>query len=225
MRIKYLGHSAFLIESNEFKALIDPFISGNPLSRNRVEDFKDISHIFVSHGHNDHLGDTAAIAKNNNSTVISNFEIGNYLSSLNIKTHPMYFGGGYKFDFGKVKLVPASHGSSITTDKGIEYGGNPCGFLIEVNDKKIYHAGDTGLIKDMELLKDEKVDLALLPIGGNYTMDIEEAVKAANLIEAKLVVPMHYNTFPLIAVEIGQFIEADINSDIKVMKIGEEIEI
>ncbi len=218
MKLKYLGHAAFYIESGSFKALIDPFLNGNPQATALPEDFKDISHIFVTHGHGDHLGDTIQIAKKNNSIVITNFEISVFLGTNDITTHPMHIGGRTNFDFGRVKMTPALHGSGIQTPDGMVYGGNPCGFVIEVEGKKIYHAGDTGLTMDMKLLEDENIDVAILPIGGNFTMDIDDAVRALGFIKPKKVIPIHYDTFPIIEASPREF--NDKVSDIEVIVLN-----
>lgn len=193
MKITYYGHSVFLIEDKNFKAIIDPFITGNPLANCSIDEINGLTHIFVTHSHSDHLGDCVELAKKNNALVITNFEISNYLKEKDVKTHGMHIGGRYKFYFGTVKLTVALH------------GGNPCGFIIEVYGKKIYHAGDTGLTYDMKLLEDENIEVALLPIGGNYTMDIDDAIKAVKFIKPKLVIPMHYNTFELIKSDPNKF--------------------
>lgn len=193
MKITYYGHSVFLIEDKDFKAIIDPFITGNPLTNCSIDEINELTHIFVTHDHSDHIGDCVELAKKNNALVITSFEISNYLKEKGVKTHGMHIGGRHRFNFGTVKLTVALH------------GGNPCGFIIEVNGKKIYHAGDTGLTYDMKLLEDENIDLALLPIGGNYTMDIDDAVKAVDFIKPKLVIPMHYNTFDLIKADPYKF--------------------
>lgn len=225
MKIKYLGHSAFIIEGGGIKALIDPFISGNPNCNINFDEFKDITHIFVTHGHGDHLGDTVAIAKSNNAKVICNFEIGQYLSDEGLSVHTMHIGGRTRLEFGKVKMTPALHGSGIYNGQHFICGGNPCGYVIEVDGQKVYHAGDTGLTMDMKLLEDENIEIALIPIGGNYTMDIEDAVKAVDFINPKLVVPMHYNTFPVIKADPEEFRKEVMNSQVKIMAIGEELEI
>ncbi len=225
MKIKYLGHSAFVIEGEKIKALVDPFISGNPNSISDIEELNDITHIFVTHGHGDHLGDTISIAKSNKAKAICNFEIGQYLSDKGLSVHTMHIGGRTTFDFGIVKMTPALHGSGIYDGSHFICGGNPCGFLIELEGKKVYHAGDTGLTMDMKLLEDENIDVALLPIGGNYTMDIRDAAKAVGFIKPKLVVPMHFNTFPVIQADPEVFRDCVSDTGVKVMSVGETIEI
>jgi L-ascorbate metabolism protein UlaG (beta-lactamase superfamily) len=223
MIIKYLGHAAFYIESGEFKALIDPFLRGNPQTKSRPGDFEKLSHIFVTHGHSDHLGDTLEIAERTQAKVVSNYEIINYLMSKGlINVHPMHIGGRVKLGFGTVKMTPAIHGSSINEDGQIIYAGNPGGFVIEIGGKKIYHAGDTGLMMDMKLLEDERIDLAILPIGGNFTMDIEDAAKAVTMIKPKKVVPIHYNTFDVIKASPEAFEKLVKDAQVIIMKPDEE---
>lgn len=221
MKIKFLGHSCFYLEDGSFKALIDPFMSDNPLSPVNPSEFQSITHIFVTHGHGDHLGDTEILAKNNHATVITNYEISCYLEKKDIKCHPMHIGGRTKFDFGMVKMTPALHGSGIPTEKGLVYGGNPCGFLIEVGGKKVYHAGDTGLTMDMQLLKIENIDVGLIPIGGNFTMDIDDAVRAVSFIGPKKVIPIHYDTFPLIHADPKEFKRKVKDSEVIILKPNE----
>jgi len=221
MKLKFLGHSAYYVEEGNFKALIDPFIIGNPQAAMKVEDFKDLTHIFVTHGHGDHLGDAVPIAKATGATIVTNFEIADYLGQFGVKLHPMHIGGRVKLDFGTVKMTNALHGSGISTDSGMIYGGNPGGFIIEVKGKKIYHAGDTGLTLDMKLLEDENIDVALLPIGGNFTMDAVDAAKAVDFIKPKISIPMHYKTFPVIDADPKAFKEM-VEGKVIILNPGEE---
>lgn len=207
MKIIYLSHSAFIVEQGTFKAIIDPYITDNPLAKVTKSDLEGLTHIFVTHGHGDHLGDTVELAKKNNALVIANAEICSYLSTKNVRCHSMHIGGRFKFDFGTVKLTVAHHGSGINDNGQMIYGGNPCGFIIELDGKKLYHAGDTGLTTDMVLLERENIDVALLPIGGNYTMDIDDAVIATEFIKPKMVIPMHYDTFEVIKANPLEFKE------------------
>ncbi len=195
MKIKFLGHSCFYMEKTGFKALIDPFISGNPTSPVEVSYFKELDYIFVTHGHKNHLGDAIELAKNTGAMVISNMEICYYLDKHGVKTHSLGTGSRVEFEFGTVKMTSALHGSSIETELGLIDGGSAGGFLIYIDGKKLYHAGDTGLSMEMKLLELEHIDIALLPIGENFTMDIFDAANSIDLIKPKKVIPMHYNTF------------------------------
>lgn len=224
MKLTFLGHSALLIEEGNFKGLVDPFITGNSLSKISVDDLVNITHIFVTHGHGDHIGDTINIAKRNKALIITNHEISAYLSKFKLRTHAMHIGGRTKFDFGTVKMTNALHGSGISENGNMIYGGNPGGFIIEVNGKKIYHAGDTGLTYDMKLLEDEKIDVAFLPIGGNYTMDIEDALKAVDFIKPKTVVPMHYNTFGIIKAD-PEIFKSKASSNVIILNVNESMNV
>ncbi|SMP13331.1 L-ascorbate metabolism protein UlaG, beta-lactamase superfamily [Desulfurobacterium pacificum] len=227
-KLWYLGHSAFYVEGEGIKALIDPFLNGNPWNIAKPEDFSDLNYIFVTHAHGDHLGDTIEIAKRTGATVVSIFEVCQYCNLKGVENiHPMHIGGSYTFPFGRVKLVPAAHGSSVIEDGEVKTLGCPCGMLIEVEGKTIYHAGDTGLIADMELIgKYEKVSIALLPIGGNFTMDIRDAVIAAELVKPEVAVPMHFKTWPIIDADPEKFKELVESRGIKslVLNPGKELE-
>ncbi len=223
MLVRYLGHSAFYVEGEAVRFLIDPFLSGNPSSSATADSFAEIDYIFVSHGHGDHMGDAPEIAARTGATVICNYEISCYLSGLGVKCHPMHIGGSHVFPFGKVKMTPALHGSGIETAMGILPGGAPGGFLIEVDGKKIYHAGDTGLSVEMELLRDEMIEVAMLPIGGNFTMDASDGARAADMIRPNHVIPMHYDTFEMIAAD-PEFFAGLVGGvvDVVIMKPGDE---
>lgn len=222
MKIQYLGHSAFYVETSTLKALIDPFISEEVKNPDFLEE--EITHIFVTHGHGDHLGSTVDIAKKSGATVICNHEIGVYLKKQGINCHTMHIGGRVTLDFGTIKMTPALHGSGIETEEGMIYGGNPCGFIIESEGRKLYHAGDTGLTMDMQLLAVEKIDLALLPIGGNFTMDVTDAIRAVDFIKPKRVIPMHYNTFPVIVASPEIFRSKVSGADVEILDVGESYE-
>ncbi len=206
--------------------MIDPFINGNGLTDLKEENERpDV--IIVSHGHNDHVGDTVSIAKRNNSLVIANAEISDFLSWQGVRTHAMHIGGAYQFDFGKVKLTQAFHGSSYATpDKQLIYCGMPAGILVMAEGKTVYHAGDTGLFSDMKLIGERHpIDVAFLPIGDNFTMGPEDAAYAAKLLNAKTVIPMHYNTFPPIKQDPYAFIEMLEAGNGKVLNPGDSIEL
>lgn len=224
-KVRFLGHAAFYIEGEGLKALIDPFLSGNPLASEGADSFNDLNYIFLTHGHGDHMGDVIPIARRTGATVIATAEICHYLGKKGLTCHPMHIGGRFRFPFGRVKLTPAFHGSGIREGDQMLYGGMPAGFLIEVDGKKIYHAGDTGLTMEMQLLKEEGINVALLPIGGNYVMDEEDAARAVRMIVPEVVVPMHYDTFDFIEADPSLFAE-DVGkvAHVVVLKPGEELD-
>ena len=158
----------------------------------------DVNYVLITHGHGDHVGDSVAIAKRTGATVIANFELANMVAKDGCEIHPMHIGGKFNFDFGSVKLTIAHHGGGAGEDAS-RYTGPPVGFLITIGGKVIYHPGDTGLFYDMKLIGDmNDIDLAFLPIGDNFTMGIDDAAKAAEFLQAKIVVPFHYGTWPVI---------------------------
>jgi L-ascorbate metabolism protein UlaG (beta-lactamase superfamily) len=224
MKIKYHGHSFFQIENDKYSILIDPFITGNPATKTKVDKVK-CNYIILTHGHGDHTSDAITLAKKNDAMVISNFEIEGYMTRHNVKAHPMSIGGGFNFPFGRVKLTIAHHSSSFPDGT---YAGNPVGILLMMDGKTFYHAGDTGLFYDMKLIGEmHKIDYAFLPIGDNYTMGIDDAVKAAEFVNAKVTVPMHYSTFDLIKANPEDFkrkVES-IGKKCRIINIGESIEI
>ena len=198
-RVRWLGHAAVLLESNERKVLIDPFFSGNPKAAVRADDVSaDL--ILISHGHGDHVGDSVAIARRTGAAVATNYEISEWLkrSPQNLdatKVYGLQHGGSFMFaNFVQVKLTIAFHGSVLPDGSN---GGNPCGFLMTFADgAKIYDAADTALFGDMAMIGEEGLDLAILPIGDYYTMGPGDALRAVKLLHPRFVLPIHYNTFP-----------------------------
>jgi len=194
--ITWYGHAAMGLELSGNRILVDPFITDNPVATVKANDL-EADFILISHGHGDHVGDALAIAKRCKATVISNFEIASWFEAQGVKIHPQHIGGGFMHPFGYLKLTLALHGSALPDGS---YGGNPSGFLLTtLQEARIYFACDTGLFGDMRLIGDEGIDLAVLPIGDNFTMGPEDALRAVKLIEPEHVVPIHYNTWDLIA--------------------------
>lgn len=226
MEVSYHGHSVVKIETDKHSIVIDPFINGNGQTDLKVEDLK-VDVILLTHGHNDHVGDTIQLAKQNDALVVAPFELATYLGWKGLNVHPMHIGGSHSFDFGTVKFTQAFHGSSYEEeDQTIVYTGMPAGILFKNEGKTVYHAGDTALFSDMKLLGEfEEVDLAFLPIGDNFTMGPEDAAIAAKWIQAKTVVPMHYNTFPVIEQDPDEFVRLLSGKTGKVMEAGESIKL
>lgn len=226
MKVSFHGHSIVKIETNGKTILFDPFISGNYLTDLKVEEVKpDV--IILTHGHNDHLGDTIELAKKNDALVVGIAEIATYMGWQGIRAHGMNIGGSFEFDFGKVTLTPAFHSTGYATvDEQIIYLGLPAGILFSAEGKTVYHVGDTALYSDMKLIGDKHdIDLAFIPIGDNFTMSPEDAVIAAKWLKPKIVVPIHYNTFPVIQQDPYQFIERLEDGNGRVMEVGEVIEL
>jgi L-ascorbate metabolism protein UlaG (beta-lactamase superfamily) len=193
--LTWYGHASFGLGIDDFKLLLDPFISDNPEATVKADSLQ-ADYILISHGHGDHVGDAVAIAQRTGATVISNFEIACWFEGKGIQAHAQHIGGGFQHPFGYLKLTQAFHGSALPDGS---YGGNPAGFLLTTNEgQKIYFACDTGLFGDMRLIGEEGIDLAVLPIGDNFTMGPKDALRAVKLIQPRHVIPVHYNTFEVI---------------------------
>ncbi|HXX38114.1 MAG TPA: metal-dependent hydrolase [bacterium] len=223
--LTYYGHSTWALDTKGTMVLIDPFLTGNTRTQVAAASLSP-SFIIVTHAHGDHYGDTVDLAKRTGALVIANFEIANYAQKQGVaNAHAMHIGGGHEFPFGRVKLTPALHGSSFPDGA---YGGMPAGILLEVEGKRVYDAGDTALFSDMRLIGEGGLDVALLPIGDNFTMGPDDAAKAAKLLGARTVIPQHYNTWPLIAQDPQQFkrlVESSTDSRVAILEPGDRFEI
>jgi L-ascorbate metabolism protein UlaG (beta-lactamase superfamily) len=199
-RLTWHGHSCFTLETGDgTRIMIDPWLDENPAADIKAADAGKLDYILVSHGHFDHFSDCIPLAKRTGATVVSTFELVSFCQQEGVKNgHGMNIGGAYMFPFGRVKLTPAVHTGSIAGDKEGAFTTDCCGFLISLDGgPTIYHAGDTALITDMQLLQG-RVDVAILPIGDNFTMGPEDAARAVEMIQPETVIPMHYNTFEVI---------------------------
>ncbi len=206
MKVTYYGHACFGVQVGNKDLLFDPFITGNSLARDINIKRIPADFILISHGHADHMADAADIAKHTGATIVSNYEITVWFGKQGIeKTHPLNHGGGYKFDFGRVKFVNALHSSSLPDGA---YGGNPGGFVVETSEGNFYYSGDTALTMDMKLIGEgTKLKFAALCLGDNFTMGVEDALKAADFVRCNDVLGLHYNTFPVIQIDGQEAIE------------------
>ena len=226
MKLTYHGHSTFLLETAKARVLIDPYFNDNPAAVAKAADIA-CDFILLSHGHEDHSGDALEISKRCNAPIVANYEIAEYFGAKGAKTHGMNPGGGHNFPFGRVKLTIAHHTSSVNAGLNPIYLGVPCGLLITADGKTVYHAGDTAVFMDMQLIGRAGLDAALLPIGDNFTMGPEDALLALDFLKPKLAVPMHYNTWPPIAQDARKFSAdaAKAGHTVRVMKAGESLQL
>jgi L-ascorbate metabolism protein UlaG (beta-lactamase superfamily) len=222
LKITYLSHSSFILDDGNYKVIIDPFITGNPNCPVNAEDVQ-VDFVVLTHAHGDHLGDGIMLAKKNKATLIAVNELANYVAEQGVEAHNMHIGGGWNFPFGRLKFTIAHHGSSSPDGR---YMGEPAGVVIKMGGKTIYHAGDTALFLDMKLIGElDKIDYLFCPIGDNFTMGIDDAVKATEFVNPGVVIPIHYNTFPVIQADPNIFkskVEAT-GRNCRVMEFGETI--
>jgi L-ascorbate metabolism protein UlaG (beta-lactamase superfamily) len=225
MKITFYGHASLGIEVGGKHILVDPYISANPnASHININELK-ADYILLTHAHSDHILDVEYIAARTNAIIVSNYEIATHFGNKNLKYHPMNHGGSWNFDFGKLKFVNAVHSSSFPDGS---YGGNPGGFVIEGEHKNIYIAGDTALTMDMKLIPMRtKLDLAILPIGSNFTMDVDDAIIASDFVECDKILGVHYDTFGYIEIDHEESIRKffDKGKDLMLLEIGESIEL
>jgi len=226
IKITWYGHAALGLNTGGYKIIIDPFLTGNPAASIPAEAV-EADFILISHGHGDHVGDSVSIAKRTGAMVISNYEIAGWFAGQGVtKTHRQTHRGRFKHPFGYLKLTLAFHGSALPDGSN---GGNPCGFFLRTNDdKKLYFAQDTALFGDMKLIGEEGLDLAVLPIGDNFTMGPDDALRAVKLLEPKNVIPIHYNTWDLIAQDANAWAERvnrETNAKAIVLKPGESFSV
>jgi L-ascorbate metabolism protein UlaG (beta-lactamase superfamily) len=225
MKITFYGHASLGIEVGGKHILVDPFISGNPNATHIDIDTLKADYILITHAHQDHVLDVESIAKRTNAVIVSNWEIATYYGNKGLQYHPMNHGGVWKFDFGKLKYVNAIHSSSFPDGS---YGGNPGGFVLEGEHKNIYISGDTALTMDMKLIPMRtKLDLAIFPIGDNFTMGVDDSITASDFVECDKILGCHYDTFGFITInhDAAKKKFFDAGKDLMLLEIGESIEL
>jgi L-ascorbate metabolism protein UlaG (beta-lactamase superfamily) len=225
-KLHYHGHSTFsLLTDEEARIVIDPWFDENPVSDIKANEIENLDYVLCTHGHFDHFADAIPLAKRTGATLVSTFEIVSFAQSQGVENaHPLHIGGGFTFPFGYVKMTPALHGGQVAGDNEGAYTTVPGGFLMNLGGKRLYHAGDTALLTDMTLLAGQ-VDIALLPIGDNFTMGPDDAARAVGFIQPKVVIPIHYNTFDMIAQDAEAFrAKVGTLAMVEILKPGDEYE-
>jgi L-ascorbate metabolism protein UlaG (beta-lactamase superfamily) len=222
LELTYFSHSSFMLFDGKYRLLIDPFLSGNPTAPSGAQNVS-ADFIVLTHAHGDHIGDAFSIAKKCGSLIIAVNELANYCASQGLRAHAMHIGGGYDFEFGRVKFTIAHHGSCLNDGRCM---GPAAGVVLTMGGKKVYHTGDTGLFLDMKLIGElDDIDYMLLPIGDNFTMGIHDAAKAVEFVQPALAIPMHFNTFPVIAADPHEFVHKveHQGQNARVMEYGETL--
>ncbi len=225
-KLTWLGHSTWLIETSQHRVLVDPFLTENPAATVKPDDLESISHILITHGHFDHVADAAQIAKKHNATIVAIYETANWFANEHgvESTLGMNLGGATELPFGDVKMVPALHSNALPDGT---YGGDPAGFVLTIDGRRIYLAGDTALFSDMKLYA-HGVDVAVLPIGDLFTMGIDDSIQATKLIEPKTVLPTHYNTWPPIQQDASDWaakVASETNANATVLAVGQSFDV
>jgi len=204
LTITFHGHACFALAADGRRVVIDPFLTGNPMADIPVDRLAKVDAVLLSHGHGDHLGDAIPIATRDGATIVATAELAKFCGQRGAATHAMHIGGAHQFPFGRVKLVPAFHGGQVEGDDSGRFTTNPCGVVVTLAGKTVYHCGDTALTLEMQLLADQ-VDAMLVPIGDNYTMGIADAVRAVEFVKPRTVIPMHYDTWDVIKADPAEF--------------------
>jgi L-ascorbate metabolism protein UlaG (beta-lactamase superfamily) len=224
-RITFYGHATLGIQTGKYRLIVDPYFKGNPACKTQLEDIQ-ADYLLVTHGHGDHLGDAVELSKRTGAQVISNTEVGDWLEKQGVKTKPLQVGGSWRFPFGHLRMTFALHSSSLPDGS---CGGLAGGFVLTtLENEKLYLAGDTGLFGDMALIGEEGLDLALLPIGGLYTMDPADALHALKLLKPRLVIPIHFNSVKSLLQDADQWkqqVEAETNTKVVILKPGESFDL
>jgi L-ascorbate metabolism protein UlaG (beta-lactamase superfamily) len=202
--ITFHGHACFTLEADGRRVVIDPFLTGNPAADISTDRLPKVDAVLLSHGHGDHLGDAVPIAQRDRAPIVATYELAQFCEQRGAAVHAMHIGGAHQFPFGRVKLVPAFHGGRVDGDETGRYTTNPCGLVVTLGGRTVYHCGDTALTLEMQLLAGQ-VDVMLAPIGDNYTMGIADAVRAVEFVKPRTVIPMHYDTFDVIRADPEDF--------------------
>lgn len=206
-KITFHGHACFDLEHEGHRLVIDPFLSGNPTADVGPDSMRDVTAVILTHGHGDHLGDAIPICKASGAVLVATYELALFCAEQGVeRVHPMHIGGSHAFPWGRVKLVPALHGGMVEGDTTGRFTTNPAGVIVTLGTTSVYHAGDTSLTMEMQLLRGQ-VNVMLCPIGDNFTMGIDDAVRAVEFVQPDIVVPMHYGTFDVIAVDPAEFVQ------------------